>query len=226
MSKLTLLIGNKNYSSWSLRPWLVLKYFVIPFEEVLVPLYEGNFKEKILEYAPSGKVPTLIHGDVVVWESLAIGEYLADIFPQKNLWPKEPGDRALARAISHEMHAGFANLRTQMPMNVRKKLPGLGRTPDVDKDIRRIREIWGTCRSKFAAKGDFLFGSFSIADAMYAPVVYRFNTYEVPLSGLEKTYFETMLSLPVMTEWAQAAIEEPYEIAYVEEKYGAFTPKK
>lgn len=219
MSNLTLLIGNKNYSSWSLRPWLVLKYFNIPFEEIFIPLYEGDFKERILKHSPAGKVPALINGDIVVGESLAIGEYLADLFPQENLWPQDVQTRALARAVSHEMHAGFADLRNHMPMNVRTKIPGFGRTLEVEKDIQRIREIWKTCRARFKAQGNFLFGAFSIADAMYAPVVYRFNSYDVALSGPEKEYFETMLNLPAMTEWAQAAIVEPYQIAYVEEKY-------
>ena len=213
---LTLVIGNKNYSSWSLRPWLVLKQAGVPFEEIFVPLYEPGSKEKILQYSPSGKVPLLIHGKVKVWESLAIAEYLAELFPKAKLWPADIADRAWARAISQEMHAGFTALRTHMPMNVRSSYPGHGRHPEVDKDIARVSAIWRECRERFKNRGEFLFGHFTIADAMYAPVVFRFKTYGVPLSGLEKDYFETMLNLPAMKEWAQVGLKETQRIAQSE----------
>ncbi|MDE2009670.1 MAG: glutathione S-transferase family protein [Candidatus Omnitrophica bacterium] len=208
----TLVIGNKNYSSWSLRPWLLLKQAGIPFEEVLIPLYEGDYKAKILKYSHHGKVPVLIHGSVTVWETLAIAEYVADLFAQKQLWPQNPEDRALARSISAEMHSGFASLRTHMPMNLRASHPGKGRTPEVEKDIARIVEIWEGCRSKFQAQGPFLFGQFTVADAMYAPVVTRFRTYGVALKGLSAAYAKTILDLPAFKEWEAAGIKEPQYI--------------
>src|SRR3990167_895398 len=131
--KLTLVIGNKNYSSWSLRPWILLKYFSIPFEEILVPLRQGDYKTELLKYSPTGKVPTLIHSSVKIWESLAICEYLSEIFPELKMWPQNLEDRAWARSIASEIHAGFSALRTQMPMNVRSFYPGKGRSADVDK---------------------------------------------------------------------------------------------
>jgi glutathione S-transferase len=218
MKEMTLVIGNKNYSSWSLRPWLLLKYFGIPFREILIPLFEGDYKNQILQYSLSGKVPLLIHGEVKVWESLAIGEYLAEAFPAEKMWPEKVEHRAWARSISHEMHAGFANIRTSMPMNIRGHYPGKGRTPEVDCEIKRIEEIFNNCRETFKNKGPFLFGTFSVADVMYAPVATRFKTYGVKLSGPVQDYVETILNLPALKEWSQAAFEEPYVIA-ASEKY-------
>ncbi len=210
---LTLIIGNKNYSSWSLRPWLILKYFSIPFQEILIPLYEGDYKNQILKYSSHGKVPALLDGDFCVGESLAIAEYLYDLFPDKNLWPVDIKDRAWARAVSTEMHAGFVSLRSHMPMNFRKSLPGKGRTPEVEKDILRIFQIWEECRKTFHNRGPFLFGSFTIADAMFAPVVTRFQTYGVELSPALKEYSQTILNLPAMQEWLAASAKEPWIIA-------------
>ncbi len=220
MEELTLVIGNKNYSSWSLRPWILLKYFAIPFKEIMIPLYEGEYKSQIFSYSAAGKVPFLAHGQVKVWESLAIAEYLAEIFPDKKMWPQSPADRAWARSISHEMHAGFTALRTHMPMNIRGNFPGKGRTPDVDRDIARIETMWNGCRKAFHGKGDFLFGHFTIADAMYVPVATRFKTYGVTLSGPAQDYAKTILSLPAMKEWSRAGEQEPYVIA-ASEKYAA-----
>jgi glutathione S-transferase len=207
-----LIIGNKNYSSWSLRPWVLLKYFGIPFEEVLIPLYEGDYKARILKYSPQGKVPVLIHGAVAVWESLAIAHYVADLFPEKNMWPREPSARGLAYAISQEMHAGFVQLRAHMPMNLRGSYPGEGRTPDVEKDMARVTEIWTACRKQFKDDGPFLFGPFTVADAMFAPVVTRFRTYGVSLNGAALDYMKTMSALPAFKEWEEAGIKEPWVI--------------
>jgi glutathione S-transferase len=218
MEQLTLVIGNKNYSSWSLRPWLLLKYYEIPFKEILIPLFEGDYKTQILTYSLSGKVPLLAHGDVKVWESLAICEYVAELFPDKKVWPADRSARAWARSISHEMHAGFAQVRTHMPMNIRGNFPGKGRTPEVEREIVRIEEIWSDCRREFKGKGNFLFGHFTAADAMYAPVVTRFKTYGVRLSGAAQEYAEAILNLPALKEWSGAAAEEPYVIA-ASEKY-------
>lgn len=210
--KIQLIIGNKNYSSWSLRPWILLKHFRIPFDEIFVPLYEGDFKKKLLKYSPNGKVPALVHGDVRVWESVAICEYAADLYPKKTLWPLKKADRAWARSISHEMHAGFFKLRKNMPMNIRGSYPGKGMTPEVEQDIARVVAIWTECRTKFKKKGPFLFGHFTVADAMFAPVVTRFRTYGVATDGLAADYVKTMLELPAFKEWEAAGIKEPWVI--------------
>ena len=209
MEKITLVIGNKNYSAWSLRPWVVLKYFDIPFEEIFIPLRQVDSKEKILKHSPSGKVPVLKHGKIAVWESLAICEYLADLFPEKNLWPKDIQARAIARAISCEMHAGFMDLRKNCPMDVRSDKTGQPQSTEINRDIQRIIQIWEDCRKNFGQKGGFLFGEFSVADAMFAPVVFRFNTYGAKLSPIAKNYFNQMLNLSQMKEWREAANKEP-----------------
>lgn len=212
MTRFTLIIGNKNYSSWSLRPWLVLKQLGVEFTEVRIPLYTPTAKQEILKYAPNGKVPTLIHDDLTVWESLSICEYLAECFPEAKLWPTDRNARALARSISNEMHAGFVNLRQNMPMNCRAYLPGKGRQPGVAEDIQRITNIWQDCRQKFGDLGDFLFGHFTIADAMYAPVVLRFLTYAVELDPVSEAYVKTIRSLPAMEAWVQDALAETEKI--------------
>jgi glutathione S-transferase len=198
-----LVIGNKNYSSWSLRPWLALKVLGIAFDEVRIALYRPGSKEQILRHSPAGRVPILRDGDTVVWDSLAILEYLAEGHPR--LWPADRAQRARARAISAEMHSGFPHLREHMSMNTRKRYPGKGRAPEVLAEIERIDAIWSE------AKGPFLFGSFTAADAMYAPVVLRFRTYEVAVR--RKGYMDAMLALPAMREWIEAAEREPESIA-------------
>ena len=197
-----LIIGNKNYSSWSLRPWIAMKVYGMPFDEKRIPLYASGSKAEILRYSSAGKVPVLHDEGAVVWDSLAILEYLAEREPR--LWPRASAERARARAISAEMHAGFAKLREHMSMNVRKRYPGKGRTPEVLAEIARISAIWGE------AKGPFLFGEFSAADAMYAPVVLRFRTYAV--EGPNRRYMDAMLALPAMREWIEAAEREPESI--------------
>src|SRR5438552_11418510 len=180
MADLTIYLGNKNYSSWSLRPWLVLKRTTVAFDEVVIPLYQPGSRETVLKYSPSGRVPALRHGDLTVWESLAICEYLAETFPNFALWPGDQGARARARAVSAEMQSSFRALREHMPMNVRSTFPGRGVTPEVQADINQIMAIWRDCRTRFGdGKGDFLFGNFTIADAMFAPVVSRFRTYKI-----------------------------------------------
>jgi glutathione S-transferase len=212
MSPFTLVIGNKNYSSWSLRPWLVMKQAGIEFTEVRIPLYTDTAKPEILRYSPAGKVPILHHGDIKVWESLAICEYLAECFADARLYPIDVAARALARSISSEMHAGFLALRNDMPMNCRARLADKGMAPGVQSDIDRILAIWRDCRQKFVAGGDLLFGHFTIADAMFAPVVCRFTTYGVKLDGITQAYAEAILALPAMQEWLAAAEEEPETI--------------
>jgi len=195
-----LVIGNKNYSSWSLRPWIALKVFGFEFDEKRIPLYGAGSKEAILEFSSAGKVPVLVDGKTTVWDSLAILEYLAE--KNRKLWPADPAERAKARSLSAEMHSGFPNLRNHMSMNVRKRYPGKGRTPEVLLEIERIKAMWNE------SKKPFLFGAFSAADAMYAPVVLRFRTYEVDLPRAARSYYEAMLELPAMKEWIAAAERE------------------
>lgn len=217
MTDLHLLLGNKNYSSWSMRPWLALRYHGIPFAETVVPLYgDDDYKEKILAWSPAGKVPVLKDGDVTIWDSLAILEHLAARFPEKDLWPAEAGRRAEARSISAEMHAGFAALRKEQPMNLRRTIPGLFFSADCQNDIARIDGMWADRRRRYGADGPFLFGPFTIADAMYAPVATRFKTYDVDLSPAAAEYMETILNLPAVREWYAAAAEEPWTIPRVE----------
>lgn len=208
MTQLTLVIGNKNYSSWSLRPWLALKQFKVEFDEIRIPLYTPETASKLEQYSPSKKVPVLLHNNQNIWDSLAICEYLAEEFPELHCWPEDKINRALARSISAEMHSGFLNLRQNMPMNCRAKLPGKGLTPEVQKDIDRITSIWQEFRSKFANEGDMLFGKFTIADAMFAPVVLRFITYDVQLDSISRNYAQTILKLPAIQEWIEAAKQE------------------
>jgi glutathione S-transferase len=213
MSGFTLVIGNKNYSSWSLRPWLAMKMAGVEFAEVVIPLRRDATATEIARHSPGGKVPALRHGELVVWESIAILEFIAEAFPEARLWPRQREARAVARAVSAEMHAGFVALRTHMPMNIRGSKSGRGRTPEVEKDIRRIVAIWEDCRARFGAGGPFLFGAFGNADAMYAPVVTRFNTYGVALEGLARAYADAILALPPMREWFAAAAAEFWTIA-------------
>jgi glutathione S-transferase len=211
-----LVIGNKAYSSWSLRPWLLMRHAGIDFEEVRLPLYTEKWKAGISRYSPSGKVPVLIDGDIHVWDSLAICEYLAEQHPEKHLWPRDSSARAVARAVSAEMHSGFSELRSQMPMNVRRVLPGRDRTAAALQDIARIQSLWNDCRSRFGQSGPFLFGDFSIADAMYAPVASRFQTYEVGLDEVCEDYARTLLSLPAMRRWTADAQVETETISQYE----------
>jgi glutathione S-transferase len=202
-----LVVGNKNYSSWSLRSWLLLKHAGIAFEEVPLRFAAPDFKQQVLRYSPAGRVPILIDGDITVWDSLAIGEYVAEKFPDRHLWPAAAAQRAEARAVCAEMHAGFQALRGQMPMNVTAQLAGRGWNVDVQKDIARIAAIWGG-RARFAAAGPFLFGRFSVADAYYAPVVWRFNSYQPALPQQALDYVRMMVALPAMQAWAGEAARE------------------
>ena len=220
MAEFTLVIGNRNYSSWSLRGWLMAKIAGIDFEEIVVPLDRPETQATIRKHSPSGRVPVLLHDGLAVWESLAIAEYINDIRPGAGLWPAATKARAHARTISAEMHAGFAELRTRMPMNIRASLPGRGMTPEVRADIERITGLWRECRQRFAkaaSKDDgFLFGVISAADAMYAPVVTRFRTYGVKLDADSDGYCNAVLAHPAMSDWVEAAKQEPWSIAQYE----------
>ena len=216
MSNPTLVICNKAYSSWSLRPWLLMKHAGIAFDEVRIPLYRQDSKQTILSYSPAGRVPVLVDGSLTVWDSLAICEYLAEKYPEKRLWPPDTRARANARSISSEMHSGFVHLRGQMAMNVRRRMPWRGRTPDVLAEISRVQAMWNDCRARFGADGPFLYGEFSVADAMYAPVVSRFYTYEVELQGRAREYAEFVYALAAMQEWITGANSETEVISEYE----------
>jgi glutathione S-transferase len=216
MAQLKIVIGNKKYSSWSLRGWLTLKQIGVPFEEILIPLDQPNTQEQIARYSPSGRVPTLIDGEVVVWDSLAICEYLNERFPDRHLWPADRKACAVARSISAEMHSGFQNLRNDLSMKIVESIPTSTFRPEVKEEIRRIIAIWTDCRRRFAGGKPFLFGDFSIADVMFAPVVSRFRTYGVPLEGTAAAYGETIWKLPAIQEWLAAAKIEPHRMARYE----------
>jgi glutathione S-transferase len=210
-----LVIGNKNYSSWSLRPWLVLKIAGIPFGETQVFLRQPNTAAELARYSPAGKVPVLKHGNLTVWDSLAIIEYLADAHPDKDIWPEDRAVRAVARAVSAEMHSGFAALRDEFTMDFvnARRFPTASEA--ARRDITRIVAVWGDCRRRFGVDGDegFLFGRFCAADAMYAPVVSRFISYEVDLAafgddGSAARYRDTMMAMPAMREWEEGALQE------------------
>ena len=208
----TLILGNKNYSSWSMRAWLVAKQAGIEFDELVIPLYTQTYKAEVLRHSPSGKLPCLRHGEVAVWESLAIAEYLHELKPEALLWPTDPAARALARSVSAEMHAGFPQLRKHMPMNVRASYGDRGLAAAVQEDINRITALWRDCRRRHAGYKPFLFGEPSIADAMYAPVAPRFATYGVALDADAQDYVTALLELPAVGEWSEAAKREPWII--------------
>ncbi len=203
MEPLTLVVGSKNHSSWSLRPWLALREAGVPFREVVVALDRPDTKENLARWSPSEKVPVLHHGALVIWDSLAIVEYVHELYPDRGLWPADLGARALARAVSAEMHASFAALRTCCPMDLHSRRPGPGDGPGVDADIARIHAIWTTCLAR--SGGPFLFGSFCAADAFYAPVIGRFRTYGKPIPAALAPYADAVCGLPGMVEWVEAA---------------------
>lgn len=209
----TLAIGNKAYSSWSLRPWILLSEFGIPVAEDFVPLDTPEFAQRVAAYGAGKTVPILKDGDVVVWESLAIIDYVAELFPDKAIWPRDRAARAFARAIAAEMHSGFGALRSACPMNIRKRFAARDRGPGVTKDVARIEYIWGEARRRFGAAGPFLFGTFSAADAMYAPVVTRLATYSIPVSASTRAYMDVVLNTPSFRKWHEAAMGEPFVVA-------------
>ena len=215
-----LVIANKNYSSWSLRAWLLLRVKNIPFEEERIPLDRPDTKERILAHSPAGKVPVLIDDAIVVWDSLAIAEYLAERFPDRGLWPRDTRARARARSVTAEMHSGFAALRSAMPMNCRGSFPGKGFTRESTADIARVVALWEQCRADFGAGGEFLFGEFCVADAFFAPVMSRFTTYAVPLKDTARPYADAVRALPAMQEWMASGRAES-ELIATDEPYSA-----
>ncbi len=206
---LKLVIGNKNYSSWSMRPWVALRAAGIAFEEIFIPLYTGPAdKQRILDVSKSGKVPALIDGDLTVWDSLAIIEYAAERFPEARLWPEGIAARAYARSISAEMHSGFTALRNECGMNLHRPVRAKPLSEAARADIARVQEIWTDCRTRHAAEGPFLFGAFSAADAMYAPVVHRFRIYAIDVSPVVRDYMTAMMAQPAFAEWTAAGLAE------------------
>jgi glutathione S-transferase len=206
-----LVVGNKNYSSWSMRPWVLLREAGIAFEEVQLKFSEkdgGLTVGGIEQFSAAGKVPVLMVEGEPVWDSLAICETVAELFPQKQLWPADAKARRVARSICAEMHSGFQGVRGQMPMNIRGRHPGKGMTAESRRDIERIAEIWTTCRARFGAGGPLLFGRFSIPDAFFAPVVTRFQTYAVALPKAAQEYCEAVLALGAVREWIDGALRE------------------
>ena len=202
-----LVIGSKNFSSWSLRPWLGLTVAEIPFTETVISMHQPDWREQVHALAPNGKVPLLRDGELQVCESLAILEYAADKFPAAQLWPSDPAARAIARSVSSEMHAGFAHLREEMTMNILAR-KHVDPSDKARANIARIEQLWNECRARYGASGPFLFGAFSIADAMFAPVVTRFVTYQVQVSPATHAYMDAVLALPAMKKWEQGAREE------------------
>jgi len=213
-----LVIGNKNYSSWSMRPWIAMRASNIPFKETFIPLYTDDpaDKERILNFSRAGKVPVLIDGDVTVWDSLSIIEYVAERFPPARLWPEDGAERAHARSISAEMHSSFLPLRNECPMNLHRPIQGVALSAEARADIARIQQIWSECRARRGTRGPFLFGAFSGADAMYAPVVHRFRTYLIDVSPVVGAYMETMIALPAFAEWSEAGLAETLIIERIE----------
>lgn len=205
---LTLYIGNRNYSSWSMRPWLLMRQLGIGFEERRLELFTDEFRREIARVSPAGRVPVLVADGFAVWDSLAIAEYLAEVHPQLGVWPSDLRARARARSVCAEMHSGFSALRQQMPMNIEARLPGFGWNLQVQADIDRIDAMWSGLRAEHAALGPFLFGRFGAADAFFAPVITRFDTYAVTLSPACEAYRQAMHALPAMHEWIAAAREE------------------
>jgi glutathione S-transferase len=210
MSRYVLYHGNKNYSSWSMRAWLALKLSGIDFEEVAFHLGEAGVRDRIREHSPTGRVPVLRHGDLTIWDSLAIGEYLAERAPDAGLWPTRVDARAIARSACAEMHSGFQALRAHMPVNIRRSSPGKGRAPGVREDIDRVRQIWNGCRSTHAQEGSFLFGDYCLADVFFAPVVSRFNTYAVELDEVSESYSSAVWEHPHVAQWSREAESEDW----------------
>jgi len=209
---LTLVIGNKSYSSWSMRPWMLLEAFEIPFAEIVVPLYVDGSKDQILKYTPSGKVPALIDGDVTVWDSLSICEYIAEKFPDRAIWPRDASARALARSMSAEMHSSFQALRQQCGMVVHRAKGPVDFSADTLADIARIEAMWAFSRASFGSGGPFLFGEFSAADAMYAPVVCRLDVYQPKTSAATRAYMDAIMATLAWKKWIAGAAAETWRI--------------
>jgi glutathione S-transferase len=209
---LTLVLANKAYSSWSMRPWMVLKHFEIPFEEIVIPMNRPETRAEMLQHAPSGKCPSLRDGSITVWDSLAIIEYIAECYPTFPIWPRGTEARAYARSLSAEMHSGFTALRSECPMNIRRPRRAIDVSDEARADVKRIDEAFADARTRFGGAGQFLFGDFSAADAMFAPVVNRFDTYDLPVSETTRAYMAAVKALPAWKQWERDAFAEPWRM--------------
>lgn len=214
---LTLIIANKAYSSWSFRPFILMRHFDIPFAEIVIPLGEESTRAEILRYAPSGKCPALRDGDLVVWESLAIIEYLAERFADVPIWPRETSARATARSLAAEMHSGFSALRANLPMNMRRPVKRRQVPAEAGADIERIEAAWADAKRRFGGRGEFLFGDFCAADAMFAPVVNRLHVYDVAVGSVTRAYMDRVMALPAYRDWQKGAEAESWRIAKYED---------
>ena len=214
---LTLVIANKAYSSWSFRPYILMRYFDIPFAEIMIPLRQETTSAEILRHTPSGKCPALEDDGLVVWDSLAIIEYLAETYPDIGIWPEDKAARAMARSIAAEMHSGFMAVRAHLPMNMRRPVKVRPLTPEAEADRARIEAAWHAARHRFGKGGAFLFGEFSAADTMFAPVVSRFHTYDVPVSRESRAYMDAMMALRAWQEWQAGAATEGWQIEKFDE---------
>lgn len=213
---LRLILGNKNYSSWSMRPWIAMKVAGIAFDETVIPLYEPGSSAEVAKYTPAGKVPVLIDGGQHIWETIAILEHLAEKFPAAGLWPKDAAARTHARVVANEMHAGFGALRRNCPMNLWLPPKARPQPDEVKADVARIEALWSDCRARFGQSRPFLFGAFGAADAMYAPVVARFHNYGIPVGAAARAYMEAVMALPAWAEWRAAALTEPWVMRHNE----------
>ena len=216
MGRLTLVIGNKIFSSWSLRPWFAMTAVGLPFEEIVIPLDKPDTERQIAEHSKAGRVPVLYHGKLKIWDSLAILEYLAETFPEKRLWPQGQAARAIARAVSNEMHSGFSALRNECAMNLRRPRKPVQMSDAAKADAARIETIWRDCREKYGKAGRYLFGRFSIADAMFAPVVTRFDTYALPAGDHARAYMKTILETKTFRSWKESALKETFDLPQTE----------
>jgi glutathione S-transferase len=215
---LTLVIANKNYSSWSFRPWILMRHFGLAFDEIVIPMAQENTRAEMSRFSPSGKCPSLHVGEIVVWDSLAIIEYVAELHPRMPIWPRPRAARAQARSLAAEMHSGFMGMRGLLPMNMRRKVKQRELTPEASADVARLEEAFEQARKEFGQAGAFLFGDFSAADAMFAPVVNRLHVYDVAVTSATRAYMDAMMALPAWQEWrAQAEAEtwiiDKYEAA-------------
>lgn len=204
MSNLELIIGNKNYSSWSLRPWIFLRHHQLKFTEKRIPLFLETTDDKLAEYNSDSKVPILKDGELVVWDSLSILEYVSEIYLNNKGWPEDQNARAVARSVSAEMHSSFSNIRNELPMNCRKIFENIELSHEALQEIERIKLLWRRCRSEYGKNGEWLFGDFSIADAMYAPIALRFYGYGISLTDVEGKYVNSVLNHPGIIEWIDA----------------------
>jgi glutathione S-transferase len=214
---LRLAIVNKAYSSWSLRPWILMRHFEVPFDETVIAMARPETRAEILKFSPTGKCPALRDGDIVVWESLAIIEYLAEKFSELPIWPRDRAARALARSLANEMHGGFTALRNHCPTQFLRAPRRIALTPEVVADVARLEAAWREARTRFGAGGPFLFGEFCAADAMFAPVVNRFHTYEIPVSRETRAYIEAIMALPAWKAWIEGAKGEPWRIDHYDQ---------